>query len=374
MPLRSAAGTWRVTATYVGTVVGAGFASGQEILRFFGAYGLRGLWGILLAAGLLSGFGIAVMAMGRETRARSHREVLVQALGPLAGLADGILTALVLAGFGVMVAAGGAIAAGYAHLPYSLGAGAMAGLTALTVLAGLEGVTAANGAVVPLLILAVAGVAGFTLLREGLPSFPGGAPGAPAPGLPAPGFPAPGAPAPGIPVLPTSGPPGAAPHWLLAALLYASYNLLLALPVLAPLGAETGDARALAAGGLLGGAALGLLAAGLHLALATAPAAARGEVPTLLLSRALPAPAPALYTLVLWAEVYTTAVACAFGAVRRLSQGGNRAGAMLLAAALALLLSRVGFSRLVARLYPAIGYGGLLLLARIAYLRLRRGR
>lgn len=349
MPLRPVAGTWRVTATYVGTVVGAGFASGQEILRFFGAYGLRGLWGILLAAGLLSWFGIGIMAMGREARARSHREVLVPTLGPLAGLADGILTALVLAGFGVMVAAGGAIAAGHWHLPYGVGAGAMAGLTALTVLAGLEGVTAANGAVVPLLILAVAGVTGLTLLREGFPSFPGGAPEAPAP-----------------------GPAGAAPHWLLAALLYAGYNLLLALPVLAPLGAEAGDPQALVAGGLLGGAALGLLAAGLHLALAAAPAAALGEVPTLTLARTLPAPAPALYTLVLWAEVYTTAVACAFGAVRRLGQGRNRAGAILLAAALALLLSRAGFSRLVARLYPAIGYGGLVLLARIAYLRLRR--
>ncbi|OTA41527.1 MAG: hypothetical protein A6D92_05935 [Symbiobacterium thermophilum] len=46
---RRGAAVFRVATTYIGTVVGAGFASGQETLRFFAAYGPAGLAGILLA-------------------------------------------------------------------------------------------------------------------------------------------------------------------------------------------------------------------------------------------------------------------------------------------------------------------------------------
>jgi uncharacterized membrane protein YkvI len=42
----------KVAFAYIGTVVGAGFASGQEILQFFSYFGYWGLVGLLLAAGL----------------------------------------------------------------------------------------------------------------------------------------------------------------------------------------------------------------------------------------------------------------------------------------------------------------------------------
>lgn len=45
----------QIAFTYIGTVVGAGFASGKEIVEFFVQYGSQGLVGILLATGLLSG-------------------------------------------------------------------------------------------------------------------------------------------------------------------------------------------------------------------------------------------------------------------------------------------------------------------------------
>lgn len=352
--------TLRVAATYVGTVVGAGFASGQEILRFFGGFGPLGLVGVGLATVMLIGYGILVMELGRRTGARSHREVLAVVCGRrLAPVADVGLSALLLACLGVMLAAGGAIAAEQWGLPYGLGATAMAVLTALTVLAGLHGLMAANGFVVPVLILAVAGLTGATLLRHGLT-------------LPA------------VPVLPQ---PAAAPHWQLAALLYAGYNLVLSIAVLAPLGAQVGDRRALAGGGILGGLVLGLLGTGILLALGSHPEAGRQEIPLLYLARLQPRPVAALYTLVLWAEIYTTAIACAFGVTQRLAAlgGGHSAGPAgkkqrgqpegmcpgaraphplitVLTITMALALSSLGFSHLVERLYPAFGYLSLAIL------------
>jgi uncharacterized membrane protein YkvI len=40
----------RMAGAFVGVIVGAGFASGQEILQFFASFGAMGLLGCLVAA------------------------------------------------------------------------------------------------------------------------------------------------------------------------------------------------------------------------------------------------------------------------------------------------------------------------------------
>lgn len=42
-------GAFQIAAVYVGTVVGAGFATGREIAEFFTKYGFLGFLGILIA-------------------------------------------------------------------------------------------------------------------------------------------------------------------------------------------------------------------------------------------------------------------------------------------------------------------------------------
>ena len=39
----------QIAAVYVGTIVGAGFATGQEIVEFFSRFGFIGLIGILMS-------------------------------------------------------------------------------------------------------------------------------------------------------------------------------------------------------------------------------------------------------------------------------------------------------------------------------------
>ena len=40
---------FRIAMAYIGTVVGAGFATGQEILQFFTHYGILSFWAILIS-------------------------------------------------------------------------------------------------------------------------------------------------------------------------------------------------------------------------------------------------------------------------------------------------------------------------------------
>ena len=50
-----------LASVYVGTVIGAGFASGQEILQFFGKYGYKGIPGIIVITILFSLLGASVL-------------------------------------------------------------------------------------------------------------------------------------------------------------------------------------------------------------------------------------------------------------------------------------------------------------------------
>ncbi len=51
----------KIASIYVGTVIGAGFASGREIIDFFGIYGLKGILGMIIAGILFSLIGSVLL-------------------------------------------------------------------------------------------------------------------------------------------------------------------------------------------------------------------------------------------------------------------------------------------------------------------------
>ncbi|MGE5591181.1 MAG: hypothetical protein ACM3ZA_11270 [Bacillota bacterium] len=339
----------RVAATYIGTVVGAGFASGQETLRFFAVFGNHGSWGILVATALFVVLGVAAMDLGRTLGATSHQELLMHTCGPALGrLMDLLVTSFLLVSLSVMLAGGGAVMAQQFGLSPGLGVTFTAIVSVVTVLFGLRGLVAANGVVVPMLTAFVMVVAVGTLWRQGL--------GPLRLGLQWPEL-------------------AAAPHWLLAALLYVAYNLILAVAVLAPLGATVGDRSVLLWGGVLGGMGLGLLALLIKLALGShLPDIGNSEVPLLFIAQSYAPSFQVIYALVLWAEIYTTAIGSLYGFASRLSllHRWDYPLMVLGTAALAAWGSQAGFSRLVSLLYPVYGYASLVFMVSLGLSLLRR--
>ncbi len=58
----------RYAGTYIGAVIGSGFASGQEPLQFFASYGYWGILGAILVIVLFAWYGYLFMAAGYKLR------------------------------------------------------------------------------------------------------------------------------------------------------------------------------------------------------------------------------------------------------------------------------------------------------------------
>ncbi|WP_313778443.1 hypothetical protein [Paenibacillus larvae] len=99
----------QIAFTYVGTVVGAGFASGQEILQFFTRYGAVATGTILLSTILFIGVGIKLMLLSREVRAKSYEDMIRYLFGAKAGKWVALFSLLVLLGVSIVMLAGGGL-------------------------------------------------------------------------------------------------------------------------------------------------------------------------------------------------------------------------------------------------------------------------
>lgn len=329
----------------MGTVVGAGFASGQEILQFFSSFGLKGLFALLLAAALFIFFGMIILDLGRRLGADSHREVIRYAGGRWVGTAvDGVITFFLFGAFTAMAAGAGAIFREQFGFPGIAGSLVLVAATIFTVLIGISGIISAISYVVPVLLLAVFGIAAATLAAGPID--------------------------PAAVALWAGSSRPAVPFWPLSAVVYVSYNLVLGVSVLAPLGKHIEDRRIIRKGALYGGIGLGLGALAINLSLlARVPAISGFEVPMVYIAANISPFVQAAYSAVLLAEIYTTAVGSLYGFAERITdQGKPHFRLLVLGTGVAAFgAGQLGFSTLVRVLYPAVGYAGLLMLAGLLY-------
>ncbi|MDI3327322.1 MAG: hypothetical protein QJR06_02110 [Alicyclobacillaceae bacterium] len=320
--------------TYIGTIVGAGFASGQEVLVFFTGHGPASYPAIVLATLLFGWGGSKILLLGARLGAGSSRRLTLHLLGPRFGPAIDVATGLMLFGVTVaMLAGAGALFEERLGLPFSLGVVGTAALCYLTVLLGLDGIMKANVVVVPLMLLTGAWIS-LHHLGPPSPSFAQ---------IPLPGF-----------------------RPFLSAVSYVAFNLGLSISVLVPLGGSIRDGKTLQAGAWLGAAGMGALLLGANMALSRYwPAVTEWELPMGHLALRLHPAVLGMFIAVLWGEIYTTLIANVFGLVRLVQDLGREIDTSWIAVLLlasAYFVSRIGFSNLVHFLYPVFGYVSLLLL------------
>ncbi len=339
----------KLAATYIGVVVGAGFATGQEVLQFFSKFGISGIAGLLLATGLFVLFGFIIMDLGLRLNAKSHMEILRYAGGKYLGIFMDVLTTFFLFGaLTAMMAGTGAIFEQQLTLPGFWGNLIMGVLACVTVMTGIRGIVNSISAVVPLLLLSVFGISLYALFTT-------------PPNL--------------TQAIESSG--GLVSNWFLSAVLYVAYNTVISIAILGPLGLNARDRRAIKYGAVLGGVGLGFSLLMIYLALsASAPQIAGLEVPMASVAGRISPAVQLIYALVLISEIYTTAVGSLYGFTARFSGYKKfplkENSLIIVTTAAALLGSQFGFSNLVKYLYPIVGYGGIALLLCLLFTEFRR--
>ena len=338
----------KVAGTYIGTIVGAGFASGQEMLQFFVSFGKMGLLGLLVVTFLFIYFGYIVMKLGLELGASSHLPVVMKIGGSILGtFSDAVITFFLFGSLTAMIAGSGALFAQEFNAHPLAGSLFMAVITIITVLCGFYGIINSISAVVPFLILTAVGVGAASVIAAMT------APQAQVTDMTA--------------AIPKSG---LLRNWLWSAVIYTSYNSVTAISILAPLGEKTRDIKVIRKGAILGGLGLGIGALAIYTALyINAGDVINMEVPMIFVARSISPLVKVIYAVVLLAEIYTTAVSDLYGFSARLcNMGGKHSRPVILGSILAAFLaSLAGFSNLVKYLYPVVGYCGVITLCCLVY-------
>lgn len=336
---------FKIASAYAGTIIGAGFASGQELLQFFVVYGATGLWGILLAGILFSLLGYCILELGYRLRATGYHQVLYHVCGrKIAVFFDSLIAVFLFCVLTIMLAGAGTMGEDIFFLPRYYGLAAMALLAAGTAVCGIRGVTFINMCMLPLLALSTLSVGLYSIIYHSITAN----------------------------LLAYSIPVSTydQPHWILSSILYVSYNLIMGSTVLAPLGPFIPTRQLRFWGSLTGGFFITLLAGFVSfIVMLHYPDILSYEIPMLQISSTQPSINSIAYTCMFLTAMYTTAATTLYACADKLrtATGIGIGKAALLVALASLCFSHFGFSTLISFVFPLVGYLSLYFIVRLCY-------
>ena len=340
----------KIAGAFVGVIVGAGFASGRELLLMFVDFGVWGLLGAVVSAALFTFLGMALAGMGSRLQATSHKDVVYALCGRYLGtFVDLMITFFMFAVTVVMLAGGGALLEQQFGIPAVLGSVLVTLIVVAVVCLDVHKVIGMIGAATPFLILTAVAVALYGAASRDLEFAQ-------------------------LDQLASQQQAGAS-HWLLGALLYVSYNIVAGVPILAIMGGAAKTEKQAIWGGILGGAALGLLMLVMSLGLLSRLDSV-ADLPMLSIATEISPVLGLLMALIIFCMILNTAVGTLYSFSARLLPAGTRTFRIgsAVAGVLAFVGSLVGFISLVGQVYPLFGYLGFLLIAAVLIGWLRRGR
>lgn len=322
----------QIGLTIIGTVVGAGFASGQEILVFFSQFGIWGSFGICIAISIIIWISTMTMVFAQTYQIKSPQNFYTLLFGKRWNkFATSIMLFSLFAVSCVMLAGAGTALQSVFPLPYWTAA--LISVTFLLVVLSrqLNGLYWVNGIVVPLLIAFVLVLFLNSSAHQPFPSWPE-----------------------------TFHP---SPIWksFFYAISYVSFNLTMALTVLLSIGAQTQSKSTLIAGGWIGGLGIGLLLLCSHsILLNNGSLVVKHDLPLGYIAQHLFTWTGNMYFILIYLEIMTTLTANAFGLSLHLTQFKRilRNSFMLLTLLLCLFIGQLGFARLLDTLYPIVGILG----------------
>ena len=337
---------FKVVFVIIGTMIGAGFASGQEMYLFFFSYGIEGLIGILISS-LIIGVVISktfqvVNRYGIDTY-KDFLKVLIKRKGKIALVINFIINSFILITFFIMIAGFGAYFEQELGINSLIGSSILAILTFVIFMTSVKGVVKANELLVPLLIGFLA-VIGITNLKE----IPFGALGNYM-----------------IRVKEDS--------FVLSAILYSSYNSILLIPVLLTLKNYLKDKKQILSIATISTIIIILLSIIVFLLLVRVDVDITNlEMPAVYVVSHSFKILRYIYGFIILGSIFTTTISLGTSFLQNITK--NKKSYTQIAVIMCItsvLVSKIGFSNLVNLLYPFFGYLGLVQIFKLTFLKVK---
>ena len=150
----------KVVFVIIGTLIGAGFASGQEIYTFFFSHGINGMIGIIVSGSII-GFTIyKTFKILEKNNIKNYKEFLNVFIknDKIKEFANAIINIFILVSFYIMIAGFGAYLKQEINLNSILGSSILAILCFILFKTNINGIVKINEILIPILIVLVLGI------------------------------------------------------------------------------------------------------------------------------------------------------------------------------------------------------------------------
>lgn len=343
-----------VAASFVGIVVGAGFASGMEALQYFVAYGTNGFYGVILASVTMLFAATAFMTFGSYFLAREHNEVFYNVTSkPAAFIMDWSAVACMFSVGFVMFAGAGSNLKQAFEWPIWVGAVAMLALMLIIGRFDVDKVSSVIGWATPLLVVFVliGSIYSFTQVDVNWSEV-------------------------GNYAQQEVARADGTPYWWLGALNHTGLNALCGVSMALVMAGDEFDTKSTRYGGILGGVIYAVMLALLVASLLIQVESVNGaDMPLLAVIDNVDPVLGFIMTWVIFLMVFNTCLGMFYALAKRLTSKHPERfyPTYAIACVVGFGLSFAGFQPLVNSLYPILGYLGLFVMAvmTVTYLRHR---
>ncbi|APM37487.1 transporter [Clostridium kluyveri] len=321
---------FQISTVFIGTVVGAGLASGQEISQFFTQYGYNSFIGILACSIMYIIMSIIIINISIKYKLNSY-DGLIKLVSPgFLGMATNFLTTFFLMGSSAIILAGsGALIHQYFNLPRWVGILLMLTISIIVLSRNIKGLMEINSIIVPSLILVI-----LTLFILYLAFYKN------------------------INISYLKSIPHYKNNWVFSSLIYAGFNILCYSGVLIPLTLSINKKKSLIAGSIIGSLGLTILALIINfLLLLNIPYIFKYEIPLLYIANRFGKALQIMILIIIWLEMFSTEVSNVYSVGKNFEEIFNISykKSIFIIILIIIPISQIGFVNLISFLYPAFG-------------------
>lgn len=318
----------------IGTLIGAGFASGQEIYIFFYKYGINGIIGIAISSLLIGAIVYKVLEISRKRQIKNYKEfvgILVKNENQIK-IFNTIINIFILITFYIMIAGFGAYFEQQFGIDSLIGSSILAMICYFVFLKDVTGLIKVNQLIVPILIV------GLILVGINVIDFAR------------------------VPQISKYILQNSSCKWILDSILYGSYNTILLIPVLIALKNLITKKKESIFVSILTIITVILLSLIIFLMLSKIDVNIENlEMPTVYVVSKISNIFKYIYGFIILSSILTTSVSLGTSFLENVAKNknSNKKYAILICIS-AVVVSKIGFSNLVNLLYPIFGYIGLI--------------